>query len=76
IGDKAILAGHAGTSDNLEIGAGAAIGGASVAFKDVAPGQTVWGVPAREKGLEMRIQAALKYLPEMLRDWRAAKSRG
>jgi UDP-3-O-[3-hydroxymyristoyl] glucosamine N-acyltransferase len=75
IGDKAILAGHAGTSDNLEIGAGAVLAGASVAFKDVAPGQTVWGVPAREKGLEMRIQAALKYLPQMLRDWRAAKSR-
>ena len=73
VGDRVIFAGHAGSSDNLTIGEGASVGAASVAYKDVPPGAAMWGSPAREKGLEMRIQSALRRLPEMLRDLRAVK---
>ncbi len=75
VGEHAVLAGHAASSDNLKIGEGAGVGAASVIFKDVAPGVFVWGMPAREKKLEIRIQSALQHLPQMVRDWRTIKKR-
>jgi UDP-3-O-[3-hydroxymyristoyl] glucosamine N-acyltransferase len=67
IGDRAVLAGRAGTSDNISIGEGAILGGTCVAFKDVEPGAVMWGNPARDKNLQMRIEACLSSLPEMKR---------
>jgi UDP-3-O-[3-hydroxymyristoyl] glucosamine N-acyltransferase len=75
VGDRAVLAGRSGTADNLTIGEGAVLGGTAVAFKDVPPGAQMWGNPAREMALELRIQAALRRLPEMQRDLRAVKKR-
>jgi UDP-3-O-[3-hydroxymyristoyl] glucosamine N-acyltransferase len=75
IGDHAVLAGRAGTSDNITIGEGAMLGGTSVAFKDVPPGATMWGNPARDKALQMRIEAVLSRLPEMQRELRALKKK-
>jgi UDP-3-O-[3-hydroxymyristoyl] glucosamine N-acyltransferase len=75
VGDGAVLAGRSGTADNLRIGAGAVLGGTAVAFKDVPEGATMWGNPAREKGTELRIQAALGRLPEMQRDLRKIKKK-
>lgn len=75
IGDRAVLAGRAGTADNLTIGEGAVLGGTAVAFKDVPPGAQMWGNPAREMALEMRIQAAMRRLPEMQRDLRTVKKK-
>ncbi len=75
VGDRVIFAGHAASSDNLTIGEDASLGATAVAFKDVPPGASMWGSPAREKGLEMRIQSALRRLPGMLRDLRALKKR-
>ena len=71
IGDRVIFAGRAGCSDNLEFGDGAVIGGTSVAWKDVPAGAQMWGNPAREKMLELRIQSALARLPEMQKKLRA-----
>jgi UDP-3-O-[3-hydroxymyristoyl] glucosamine N-acyltransferase len=62
-----IFAARAACVDNVEIGDGARIGAGSSVFEDVAPGATVWGSPARDKVLEMRIQALLGKLPEMWR---------
>jgi UDP-3-O-[3-hydroxymyristoyl] glucosamine N-acyltransferase len=73
VGDRVLLAGRSGCADNLTIGEGAVLGGTAVAFKDVPPGATLWGNPARDKTLEMRIQGALRRLPEMLRDLRTVK---
>ena len=70
IGDRVIFAGRAGCADNLEIGEGAILGGTAVAWKDVAAGARLWGNPAREKILEMRIQSALAKLPQMQRELR------
>jgi UDP-3-O-[3-hydroxymyristoyl] glucosamine N-acyltransferase len=75
IGNRAVLAGRAGTADNLTIGEGAVLGGTTVAFKDVPPGAQMWGNPAREMALEMRIQAAMRRLPEMQRDLRTVKKK-
>ncbi len=75
VGDGAVLAGRAGTADNLRVGAGAVLGATAVAFKDVPDGATMWGNPARDKGRELRIQAALGKLPEMQRDLRKIKAK-
>ena len=75
IGDRAVLAGRSGTADNLTIGEGAVLGGTAVAFKDVPPGAQMWGNPAREMALEMRIQAVMRRLPEMQRDLRTVKKK-
>ena len=75
VGNGAVLAGRSGTTDNLRIGAGALLCGTAVAFKDVPDGATMWGNPAREKGQELRIQAALGRLPEMQRDLRKIKTK-
>ena len=71
IGDRVIFAGRAGCADNLEFGDDAIIGGTSVAWKDVPAGAQMWGNPAREKMLELRIQSALAKLPEMQKKLRA-----
>jgi UDP-3-O-[3-hydroxymyristoyl] glucosamine N-acyltransferase len=75
IGNRAVLAGRSGTADNLTIGEGAVLGGTAVAFKDVPPGAQMWGNPAREMALEMRIQAVIRRLPEMQRDLRTVKKK-
>ena len=71
VGDRAVFAGRAACIDNLEIGAGATLGATAVAFKDVAPGAVLWGIPARDKRKEMRTQVALGRLPEMQKELRA-----
>lgn len=73
VGDRAVFAGRSGCADNLSIGAGAVLGGTAVAFEDVPEGAMMWGNPARDKTHEMRIQAAMRRLPEMQRDLRAVK---
>ena len=75
VGNGAVFAGRSGCADNLTIGEGAVLGGTSVAFKDVPPGAQMWGNPAREKMREMRIQGAMRRLPEMQRDLRAIKEK-
>jgi UDP-3-O-[3-hydroxymyristoyl] glucosamine N-acyltransferase len=75
IGDRAIFAGRSGCSDNITIGEGAIMGGTAVAWKDVPPGAQMWGNPARDKMLEMRIQSSLRSLPQMQRDLRAVQKK-
>jgi UDP-3-O-[3-hydroxymyristoyl] glucosamine N-acyltransferase len=75
VGDRAVFAGRSGCADNLTIGEGAVLGGTAVAFKDVPAGSSMWGNPARDKTLEMRIQAGMRRLPEMQRDLRAIKKK-
>ena len=75
VGDRVILAARGGIIDNLTVGEDAILGACCVTYKDVPPGVTMWGNPAREKGLEMRIQALLRRLPRMYKDLSKIKSR-
>jgi UDP-3-O-[3-hydroxymyristoyl] glucosamine N-acyltransferase len=75
IGDRAVLAGRAGTAGHLTVGEDAVLAGTAVAFKDVPPGAQMWGNPAKEKGLEMRIQALLRRLPELFREVRELRAK-
>ncbi|HZW09672.1 MAG TPA: UDP-3-O-(3-hydroxymyristoyl)glucosamine N-acyltransferase [Phycisphaerales bacterium] len=67
IGESAVLAGQAGVADNINIGAGARIGAQAGAIRDIPPGWTVWGTPARPIIDTLRSYAAMGTLTHDLR---------
>jgi UDP-3-O-[3-hydroxymyristoyl] glucosamine N-acyltransferase len=70
IGTGAVIAGQVAISDHVEIGAGARIGGQSGVTKDVPPGATVFGTPARPLKDTLRELGALAQLPALLKQIR------
>ncbi|MBM4155176.1 MAG: UDP-3-O-(3-hydroxymyristoyl)glucosamine N-acyltransferase [Lentisphaerae bacterium] len=68
MGDGVMVGGCVAIRDHLTIGSGARIGGGSGLMADVAPGQTVAGAPATESRQALRQWAALRKLPDVLRD--------
>lgn len=75
IGKRAILAGQAGIAGHLEIGDGARVGGGSAVFKDVAPGEDVFGVPAGKKSSQLRTLARQGRLGELFEELRRLERR-
>ncbi len=67
IGDGVTMGGQVGLGDHLKIGDGVKVGGKSGVHKDVAAGETVFGYPALDAAESMRIAAALRRLPELMR---------
>jgi len=67
IGERAILAGQAGVSGHIVIGAGARVGGSSAVFKDVPPGEDVFGLPAGPKAEQLMSLAQLRRLRPLAR---------
>ena len=67
IGNYAVLGGKAGVVDHVTIGDRAQVGAASVVTKSVAPGDIVWGYPARSIRDTKHQMAALAQLPAMLK---------
>jgi len=65
LGNGVVLAGQVGIADHVKVGDGATAAGRAVLTKDVAPGATVFGCPARDFKEEMRIRAYQQRLPEM-----------
>ncbi len=66
IGDGVVLAGQAGISDHVTIGAGATVLARSLVSKDVPAGAVVSGSPARPHREELRLQAGLRRISELL----------
>jgi UDP-3-O-[3-hydroxymyristoyl] glucosamine N-acyltransferase len=75
LGDHVVLAGQVGIVGHLNIGAGAMVGAQSGVTKSVKPGERVFGSPAMSVGQAKRIEASLKYLPELLQTIRHLKRR-
>jgi UDP-3-O-[3-hydroxymyristoyl] glucosamine N-acyltransferase len=75
LGNGVIVGGRTAVSDHVTVGDGAQVGGASGVTRDVAPGQVVWGVPARPMQRVLREQAALGRLPEVLKQIKAQERR-
>ena len=71
LGDCVTLAGGVSVVDHVEIGANAAVGAVSLVTKNVAPGQVVWGTPARRAMDAKRENVALRRLPRALRELRS-----
>jgi UDP-3-O-[3-hydroxymyristoyl] glucosamine N-acyltransferase len=67
LGDGVIMGGRAGVRDHVTVGAGAKLGAGTVVLSDVAPGKTLLGFPAGDYRQTLRIWAAQKQLPDLIK---------
>jgi UDP-3-O-[3-hydroxymyristoyl] glucosamine N-acyltransferase len=75
IGPGVVLAGQAGVVDHRSVGARAVLLARALATKDVPPEAQVSGFPAQDHRKELRIQAALRHLPELIARIEALEAR-
>lgn len=68
LGAGVVLAGQVGVGDHIKIGDGAVLGGKAGVSSDVPDGVFYSGFPARPHTETLRIFAALKKLPELVRE--------
>lgn len=69
IEDDVILWGRVCVNKDLVIGEGAIVLATSAVDKSIEPGKAVFGVPAQEVKKQWREQAALRQLPDFLREY-------
>jgi UDP-3-O-[3-hydroxymyristoyl] glucosamine N-acyltransferase len=67
VGDYAVFGGRAGVTDHVTIGARAQVGLCSVVTKSVAPGEIVWGFPARPIRETKHQLGSLAFLPQFIK---------
>jgi len=75
IHDNVVIGGAASVIGHVEIGEGARLAALSGATKQIKPGQTVSGFPAREVEQFRRREAALRQLPDALRRMKSLEQR-
>src|SRR5437879_5234975 len=75
VGRGVVLAGQVGVADHLTIGDGAVVAAQSGLARDVAPGEKVFGTPARPLIEAKRIFVLEGDLPELARRLRSAERR-
>lgn len=75
IGSGAVLAGQVGVVDHQTIGARAIVRARAVVTKDVPDGASVSGFPAQDHRQELRVQAALRRLPDVITRLEALEAR-
>lgn len=73
--DGVIIAGGCHIKDHVTIGAGAKIGGSSSLTQDVPPGEVWQGCPAHDGRAAMREHAAIRRLPQLIKDVRQLQAR-
>ena len=66
IEDGVIMAGQSGVSDHVRVGANARLAARAGVTRPVPPGATVSGFPARDHAEELKTEAALRRLPDLL----------
>lgn len=66
LGNFVILAGQVGVNGHIRIGDGVQATGKTGISKDIAPGLVLSGVPAQPRRDELRLQVALRRVPELL----------
>jgi UDP-3-O-[3-hydroxymyristoyl] glucosamine N-acyltransferase len=67
LGDGVMMGANAKVRDHVTIGSGAKLGGNAGVINDVAPGKTVLGFPAADRRQTLRQWAALKQLPDLIK---------
>lgn len=65
IGNGVIMAAQSGTANHASVGDGCTVGGRGGVTADVPAGSTVSGFPAQDHRKELRLQAAIRQLPEI-----------
>lgn len=68
IGDDVTIAGQSGIVGHISIGAGSVIAARSVVTSDIKPKSFVSGFPAKPHTEEMKIKAATRKLPALVKD--------
>jgi UDP-3-O-[3-hydroxymyristoyl] glucosamine N-acyltransferase len=76
IGDRVTLAGQAGVVGHLKIGNDTVVAARSVVMNNIEGEKMVSGFPAIDHKEQMRIMAATKKLPEMLKYYKNNKKKG
>jgi UDP-3-O-[3-hydroxymyristoyl] glucosamine N-acyltransferase len=67
LGDGVVLAGQVGVVGHIEVGDGAQVGAQSGVARSVPAGMKMFGSPARNILETMKIEAALRRLPDLLK---------
>jgi UDP-3-O-[3-hydroxymyristoyl] glucosamine N-acyltransferase len=67
LGDGIMMGGGARVKDHVTVGDGAKLGGNAGVISDVAPGETLFGFPADDHRQKLRLWAAQKRLPELIK---------
>jgi len=75
LGAGVVIAGGVGLAGHLKVGDGVKIGAGSGVMTDVPAGETFAGSPAQEHRTWLRVQAALRRLPELLRRMKTLEQR-
>ncbi len=70
IGRNCVFAGQSGVADHVRIGDGVTVLARSAVYSDIPAGKVVSGTPARDHREELKTQAALRRLPEALKELR------
>ncbi len=76
IEDRVTLAGQVGVVGHIRIGADAQIAARAGISKDIPPGPCVWsGTPAAPHTKELRLQASMRKLPDLINQFREMEKR-
>jgi len=75
VGSGIRMGGQAGIAGHLSVGDGASVGAQAGVTKDVSPNDTVSGYPAKSHMKAMRLEAALRNLPELMKKVKSQESR-
>ena len=75
IGARAILAGQVGVSGHVEVGDGAQVAAQSGVSKDLLPGKSYFGSPAKERMQAYRHIASIGKVPDLIERVRALERR-
>lgn len=75
VGDRVTLAGQVGVVGHIKIGEGTLVGAQGGVTKSLEPGSQVSGYPATPHALARRMYAALRHLPDLVRDVRRLTQR-
>jgi UDP-3-O-[3-hydroxymyristoyl] glucosamine N-acyltransferase len=67
VGDRVVLGGQCGVSDNIEIGHDVVAAGATKIYSNVPPGRMLMGSPAVKLDTHVEIYKALRRLPRLAR---------
>jgi UDP-3-O-[3-hydroxymyristoyl] glucosamine N-acyltransferase len=75
LGNGVVIGGQAGVNPHISLGDGARVAGQTGVWSTLKPGVAVSGNPARPHREELRIQASLSKLPELMRHLRSLEQR-
>ncbi len=75
LGDRINMAGQSGVIGHLTLGENTVIYSKTAVTKDIPPGSHLSGIPARPHKQELRFQASIRKMPELLKEFNKLQKR-